>query len=201
MVEATGIQPMYRKLVRELSKGYKQRTALAQALIHDPDVVILDEPTSGLDPHQILEIRQLISTLAKEKTVILSTHILQEVESTADRIVIINRGQIVGDGTVAELRARAKESERLLVSLAGDRQDLEKRLSGVEGVQRVQPMGEADGYHSFEIFSPAGRPVWQQVSTFAQQQQLPVRTLTEKPLTLEETFLRLTEQAAQAAKN
>ena len=89
VVEATGLRPMYRKLIRELSKGYKQRTGLAQALIHDPEVVILDEPTSGLDPHQILEIRSLIADLAKNKTVILSTHILQEVEVTADRIVII----------------------------------------------------------------------------------------------------------------
>ncbi|HNT88909.1 MAG TPA: ATP-binding cassette domain-containing protein, partial [Candidatus Hydrogenedentes bacterium] len=102
VIDACGLRPMFRKVIRELSKGYKQRTALAQALIHDPEVIILDEPTSGLDPHQILEIRHLINALAKDKTVILSTHILQEVEATADRIVIINQGRIVGDGTIDE---------------------------------------------------------------------------------------------------
>ena len=100
VVEHCGLRPMYRKLVRELSKGYRQRVALAQALIHDPQVVILDEPTSGLDPHQIQEIRQLIRQLARDKTVLLSTHILQEVEAVADRLVIINAGRIVGDGTL-----------------------------------------------------------------------------------------------------
>ena len=96
--------------------------------MHDPDVIILDEPTSGLDPHQILEIRDLIGHLAAEKTVILSTHILQEVEATADRIVIINRGRIVGDGTLDALRERAKDGERLSVVVAGGTSGNRRRL-------------------------------------------------------------------------
>src|SRR5690606_36021848 len=151
-----------------LSKGYKQRTGLAQALIHDPQVVILDEPTSGLDPHQILEIRDLIADLAKEKTVILSTHILQEIESTADRIVIINRGQIVGNGSIGELRDRAKDGERTAITLEGERKDLEQKLSNVSGVQRVQYVGDSDGCARFLLFSPAGKSVWREVNEMVQ---------------------------------
>lgn len=197
VVEATGLEPMFRKVVRELSKGFRQRTALAQALIHDPEVIILDEPTSGLDPHQILEIRDLVANLAKEKTVILSTHILHEVETTADRIVIINRGEIVGDGSISELRQRAKDGERLSFSAVGDRTDLERKLSSVDGVRSVKYVKDVDGCPSFLLHSPQGRHVWREVSQLAQQQQWQVRELAEKPLTLEETFLTLTEKAVQ----
>jgi ABC-2 type transport system ATP-binding protein len=100
---------------------------------HDPEVVIHDEPTSGLDPHQILEIRGLIDELAKDKTVILSTHILQEVEATAHRIVIINRGRIVGNGTIEQLRERAKDSERYLFTVSGEESEVQEYLSGVSG--------------------------------------------------------------------
>ncbi len=197
VVGATGLEPMFRKVVRELSKGYRQRTALAQALIHDPEVIILDEPTSGLDPHQILEIRDLIARLAKEKTVILSTHILQEVETTADRIVIINRGEIVGDGSIDELRKRAKDGERMSFSAAGERAEIERKLSGVEGVRQVQFLKEVEGCPTFHVHSAAGRHVWRELSQLAQQQQWQVREIAEKPLTLEETFLTLTEKAVQ----
>ncbi|MBI2431563.1 MAG: ATP-binding cassette domain-containing protein [Candidatus Hydrogenedentes bacterium] len=199
VVAACGLEPMFRKVVRELSKGYKQRTALAQALIHDPDVIILDEPTSGLDPHQILGIRELISHLAEDKTVILSTHILQEVEATADRIVIINQGKIVGDGTIEELRDRAKDMERMQVAVEGNREEIRKHLSTVSGVQDVQFMEEKDGCVSFILYSRPGNGLWREVNRVAQAQRWPVRHLGEKPLTLEETFLRLTEKAAQRA--
>ncbi len=197
VVDTCGLRPMYRKVIRELSKGYKQRTALAQALVHDPDVIILDEPTSGLDPHQILEIRDLIGHLAAEKTVILSTHILQEVEATADRIVIINRGRIVGDGTLESLRERAKDGERLSVVVQGGRQELEGALSGVSGVKRVEFTKENEGCASFMLYSKAGVNPWREVSELAQAKKWVLRELAEKPLTLEETFLTLTEKAAQ----
>jgi ABC-2 type transport system ATP-binding protein len=106
------------KKIGELSKGYKQRVGLAQAMIHDPDILILDEPTSGLDPNQIVEIRKLIRELGKQKTVILSTHILPEVEATCDRILIINNGTIVADGTADMLRKRAQGQEVLRVEIA-----------------------------------------------------------------------------------
>ncbi len=199
VLDRCGLFPMYRKVVRDLSKGFKQRTALAQALIHDPDVIILDEPTSGLDPHQILEIRDLIGHLAKDKTVILSTHILQEVEATADRIVIINRGRTVGDGTLEELRARATKEQRLTLAVAADRADVEKLLSGVREAKKVQFTGEKDGCVSFMVHSRSGKDLWREVSDLAQAQKWPVRELAEKPLSLEETFLTLTEKQTESA--
>lgn len=194
VVETCGLKPMFRKIIRELSKGYRQRTALAQALIHDPDVVILDEPTSGLDPHQILEIRHLIDELAQEKTVILSTHILQEVEATADRIVIINRGRIVGDGTIGQLRDRAKDSERYLFTVSGEQNEVQKYISGISGVKKVQLVNSQDGFSSFIVISKLGMPVWRELNELAQNQRWTIKELSEKPLTLEETFLTLTEK-------
>jgi ABC-2 type transport system ATP-binding protein len=199
VLEVTGLRPMYRKVIRELSKGYKQRTGIAQALIHDPEVVILDEPTSGLDPHQILEIRALISSLAKEKTVILSTHILHEVETTADRIVIINRGQIVGDGTLDELRHKAKDNERTAFSVEAKREEVEAKLKQIPNVTHVECSGEENGCPAFLLFSRTGTSPWRDISDLAQAQQWKVKVLGEKPLTLEETFLTLTEKAAKAA--
>ena len=200
VVEECGLKPMFRKIVRELSKGYKQRTGLAQALVHDPDIIVLDEPTSGLDPHQIVEIRQLIRNLAASKTVILSTHILQEVEASADRIVIINRGRIVGDGTFEELRNRAKDSERFSVSVQGDRAELERLLSGVEGIRKVQYVSDTQGCVQFLVYSKVGSEPWREISKLANAKNWVVRELAPKPLTLEETFLTLTEPARSRAK-
>ena len=111
MIKTCGLNREKHKLIRELSKGYRQRVGIAQAMIHDPDILILDEPTTGLDPNQIIEIRKLIRDLGKEKTVILSTHILPEVEATCDRILIINKGKIVADGSADTLRKQAKGQE------------------------------------------------------------------------------------------
>ena len=197
VIDTCGLRPMFRKVIRELSKGYKQRTALAQALVHNPEVIILDEPTSGLDPHQILEIRNLIRELAEDKTVILSTHILQEVEATADRIVIINRGKIVGDGTIDELRDRAKESERISVTVEGEKEEVERLLSGVEGVKQVVFEDASNGCVSFMLHSPIGKNPWREVNDLARQKNWKIRELSDKPLSLEETFLTLTEKAAE----
>ncbi len=119
MVRVCGLDVEKHKRIRELSKGYRQRVGLAQAMIHDPDILILDEPTTGLDPNQIVEIRELIRKLGKEKTVILSTHILPEVEATCDRILIINRGKIVADGTAETLRKQAQGQQVLQVRIRG----------------------------------------------------------------------------------
>ncbi len=193
VLDSCGLRPMYRKVIRELSKGYKQRTALAQALIHDPDIIILDEPTSGLDPHQILEIRELIKHLASGKTVILSTHILQEVEATADRIVIINQGRIVGDGTLDQLRGQAKQQERTRVSVGGDRQEIERLLSGLDGARRVEFVGDDDGFSTFTVHGRLGAELWREVGKLAKTKNWDLRELSDRPLTLEETFLKLTE--------
>lgn len=123
MLKVCGLGGEKHKLIGELSKGYRQRVGLAQAMIHDPQVLILDEPTSGLDPNQIIEIRKLIKDIGKQKTVILSTHILPEVEATCDRILIINKGQIVADGTPETLRSQAKGREVIRVKIEDGTQD------------------------------------------------------------------------------
>jgi gliding motility-associated transport system ATP-binding protein len=199
VLEECGLVPMYRKVIRELSKGFRQRTGLAQALIHDPEIIILDEPTSGLDPHQILEIRQLIRRLAAGRTVMLSTHILQEVEATADRIIIINQGRIVGDGSLAELRGRAKEFERAKVSIKGKREELERLLSGIEGSKKVEFVGEDNGFSSFVVLSKIGSDPGREVGQLAKLKGWELRELADTPLSLEETFLSLTEPEAAAA--
>jgi ABC-2 type transport system ATP-binding protein len=123
MINTCGLKGEQHKKIRELSKGYKQRVGLAQALIHDPSVLILDEPTTGLDPNQIIEIRELIKKIGREKTVILSSHILAEVEATCDRIMIINKGKIVADGTSEQLRKQAQGNELIKVSIEGGSRD------------------------------------------------------------------------------
>ena len=157
-VHHCGLQPMYRKLIKELSKGYRQRVGLAQALIHDPQVVVLDEPTSGLDPHQILEMRGLIRQLAADKTMLLSTHILQEVEAVADRLVIINNGRIVGDGTLRDLQQKTQRYERALLAVAVAREEAESALRDLPQVTQVRFIREVDGFTSFEIHATHGRP-------------------------------------------
>jgi len=152
MVRLCGLEGEKHKNIGELSKGYKQRVGLAQALIHDPDVLILDEPTAGLDPNQIVEIRELIKKIGKEKTVILSSHILAEVEATCDRILIISKGKIVADGTAEELRKRAHGKEILKVKIEdGDPNTVFKALQTLEPVETVDFIKLED--HTFEIQS------------------------------------------------
>jgi len=152
MVRLCGLEGEKHKNIAELSKGYKQRVGLAQALIHDPDVLILDEPTAGLDPNQIVEIRELIKKIGKEKTVILSSHILAEVEATCDRILIISKGKIVADGTAEELRKRAHGKEILKVVI----EDAEPNavftaLQALDSVETVDFIDHES--HTFEIQS------------------------------------------------
>jgi ABC-2 type transport system ATP-binding protein len=138
MVRITGLNPEKHKKISELSKGYKQRVGLAQAMIHDPEILILDEPTSGLDPNQIVEIRKLIRELGRHKTVILSTHILSEVEATCDRILIINRGKIVADGTSDLLRKQASGEELLRVRIEeGDPNEVFKKIQALPSVKQA----------------------------------------------------------------
>lgn len=139
MVRVCGLDVEKHKRIRELSKGYRQRVGLAQAMIHDPDILILDEPTTGLDPNQIVEIRELIRKLGKEKTVILSTHILPEVEATCDRILIINNGRIVADGTAETLRKQAQGQQVLQVRILGGSTD-----EVFEKVQQLPTVATAD---------------------------------------------------------
>src|SRR5579872_1272737 len=149
------------KLLGKLSKGYRQRVGLAQALIHNPDVLILDEPTSGLDPRQINEARELIRSLAGDHTIILSTHILPEVEQTCEQVIIINKGKLVATDSVRNLRARARGAESILVEVAGRDGRLEPalvqhKLEQVAGVSRVLCKQQADAQAVFEVESKKG---------------------------------------------
>lgn len=146
MVKICGLNVEKHKKIGELSKGYKQRVGLAQALIHDPEILILDEPTTGLDPNQIVEIRNLIREIGREKTVILSTHILPEVEATCDRILIINDGKIVADGTSESLRKQAQGQEILKVGIseANDKNTVIKEIQNLSTVAMVDPLNESD---------------------------------------------------------
>lgn len=155
MVQICGLKGEKHKKIRELSKGYKQRVGLAQALIHDPAVLILDEPTTGLDPNQIAEIRALIKKIGKEKTVLLSSHILAEVEATCDRIIIINKGRIVADGSSEELRKQAQGDEILKIQiLGGERNEIYKSLQLLESVELADIISLQENI--FEIQSKKG---------------------------------------------
>lgn len=137
VAESTGLTDRLHFAASELSKGYRQRVGLAAALIHDPDILILDEPTTGLDPNQIIEIRELIKTLGEQKTVILSTHIMQEVEAICDRVIVINTGKIVAEGAPAELTENKKASHELRVIVGGKAAEIADVLKSVEGVKKV----------------------------------------------------------------
>lgn len=138
MVQVCGLDVEKHKTIGELSKGYRQRVGLAQALIHDPEILILDEPTTGLDPNQIIEIRELIKAIGKQKTVILSTHILPEVEATCDRILIINKGRIVADGTADSLRTQAQGKQVLRIRIEGP----VDAMQALEGLKKLDTIAE-----------------------------------------------------------
>ncbi|GIV35756.1 MAG: multidrug ABC transporter ATP-binding protein [Cyclobacteriaceae bacterium] len=141
MIQVTGLQAEKHKKIGELSKGYRQRVGLAQAMIHDPEILILDEPTTGLDPNQIVEIRKLIKELGRQKTVILSTHILPEVEATCDRILIINKGKIVANGTAESLRNQSSGNTVMRALIEGaDAGTVKNALLQLPGILQVLPV-------------------------------------------------------------
>ena len=190
---ATHIRRVLYKNVNELSKGYRQRVGLAQALVHDPDVLVLDEPTSGLDPRQIIGIRNLIRELAQTKTIIFSSHILAEISAVTDRIVIINEGEIVADGLSGGLRDKARRENRYQVTLAGAGADGAAALGSVPGVTDVQPAGpgaEAD----WIVVSPLGRDVRSGINELARAKGWDLLELHPLSPSLEEAFIELTGQ-------
>lgn len=187
-----GLEGVGRHLIRELSKGYQQRLGLAQALIHDPQVVILDEPTSSLDPHQILAARRLVRDLAAAgKTVLLSTHILQEVEAIADRLVIITQGHIVGNGTPENLRRDLRQHERASLSVAAPRQAVETALNTLPGLLDARFVSASDDYAMFDVCA-AGTGLSRQLGDLLSDKGWRIGELHVQPPTLEETFLALT---------
>ncbi len=193
VVDATGLKEVFKKGITELSKGFRQRVGLAQALVHDPQVLILDEPTIGLDPLQIVDIRRLIRSLAREKTIIFSTHILQEVQAVSDRIVIINEGRIIADGTMEELENRAQKSRRFILTVGASKGAVSDALGRIPDISDFKLLDEGDGgLVTFELVCPLTKDIWSQVDKVVREEGWPLKELREDKITMEETFIALT---------
>lgn len=186
MVERTGLTSHRHKRIVELSKGYRQRVGLAQAMLHDPQVLILDEPTSGLDPNQIVEIRQLIKDLGREKTVILSTHILAEVEAICQRAIIIHRGRLVADGSIEELKSRMSGQSVVTVEFAQPVKSTQ--LKALPNVLEVKSLGD----NRWQLAAPAGCDLRPDISAFAAENRLTLLELHKETLSVEDVFQQLT---------
>jgi ABC-2 type transport system ATP-binding protein len=204
--ERCAITDVTKKLISKLSKGYRQRVGLAQATLHNPDVLVLDEPTAGLDPKQIHETRQLIRSLAGEHTIILSTHILSEVEQTCDHVIIISKGKLVAKDSVQNLTSRLRGQEAVAIEVAGrgsplDPGPVQRRLEQVSGVSRVVHRDTRPHGLLFEVESLPGRNVRAEVARTVVESGWNLNELRPISVSLEEIFLELTasEQAAEAA--
>lgn len=185
MIHLVGLEVEQNKKIGMLSKGYRQRVGLAQAIIHNPDVLILDEPTSGLDPNQLVEIRELIKRIGKEKTVMLSTHILQEVEAICDRVIIIRKGTLVADNLASNLQV-ASDTQVVFAEFEGNvSKSLLQKIPGVSKVEKVSDQ-------TFLIESESIDDLRKMVAQFAQQNNLLVLTLRTEEKSLEEVFKNLT---------
>ena len=189
-----GLGDVAGKLVGELSKGYRQRVGLAQAMLHDPDILILDEPTSGLDPNQIVEIRSLIKEIGREKTVILSTHILPEVQATCSRILIISGGKLVADGTPDTLRAREKGGRyRVVVESNGvAKEAIRDRLAALAGVARCEILAVEDGAYAFALDAAASSDLRKPIFRAAVDNRWTLLELLRESASLEDVFRNLT---------
>jgi ABC-2 type transport system ATP-binding protein len=189
-----GLVDVAGKLVGELSKGFRQRLGLAQAMLHDPDILILDEPTSGLDPNQIVEIRSLIKEIGREKTVILSTHILPEVQATCSRIVIISGGKLVADGTPQDLRQRERGSRyRVIVEKNGAAPEaVRDRLASLQGVARCETVAGEQGALAFAIDGTASGDLRKTIFRAAVDNHWTLLELARESASLEDVFRHLT---------
>ena len=197
VMERTWITDMGDRLCSRLSKGYRQRVGLAQALIHNPDVLILDEPTAGLDPKQIIETRQLIKELAGDHTVVLSTHILPEVSQTCERVVIINRGKVVAVDTPDNLTSRLRGSETMYIQVDAANGDASALLSGVPGVTRVVEADRHDGAIGYEVDSGQGRDIRRELAQAVVTSGAGLLELRPMRMSLEQVFLSLTTQETE----
>ena len=191
MVSVCGLNAEKHKKIGELSKGFRQRVGLAQAMIHDPEILVLDEPTTGLDPNQIVEIRKLIRDLGKEKTVVLSTHILPEVEATCDRILIINKGKIVANGTAESLRKQATGQE--IIKLRIEDGTAEEIMHGLRRIKSVDTVEWVDkGLNRFEVQSAAGLSSKREIFKLCVQKNWVLSELIPMETRLEDIFRNLT---------
>lgn len=195
--EQCSIEDVGSTLIRKLSKGYKQRVGIAQALIHEPEILILDEPTIGLDPKQIIEVRELIKSLGGEHTIILSTHILPEASMTCQRVVIINNGTIAAIDTPENLTHQLRGGERVRIEVKGTYDELQRAIRGLEGVRRLEFIQQKDGGRSIvEIETEAREEIRAQIARRLVESHLELYELHTVTMSLEEIFLKLTTQEA-----
>lgn len=187
MIEMTGLQKEQNKKIGALSKGYRQRVGLAQAMIHDPKVLIMDEPTTGLDPNQLEEIRELIKKLGKQKTVMLSTHIMQEVEAVCDRVIIINNGTIVANDTTQTLQ---KSTTKQVISVEFDKDVNKQALKNLAGVDEVILVSG----NSWKIVADPEKDVRKELFNFAVKNNIGILTLNKEEQKLEDVFKQLTKK-------
>jgi ABC-2 type transport system ATP-binding protein len=198
-MERTRVADMAKRHCGKLSKGYKQRVGLAQALLHNPDVLILDEPTAGLDPKQIIETRRLIKELAGDHTIILSTHILPEVSQTCQRVVIINKGRVVAVDTPDNLTAKLRGSEAMYVEIDTGGGNAQPLLTALPGVMSVSETATAAGHVAFEVQSAQGHDVRRDIAATIVRQGWGLLELRPMRLSLEEIFLSLTTEDVATA--
>lgn len=194
VIETCGLEGVKKKMIKVLSKGFRQRVGLADALVHSPDLLILDEPTNGLDPNQIRQIRELIKRLGEVHTILVSTHILSEVEMTCDRVVIIDGGQIKAEGTPQTLVSEMRAAGRVITEIQADPTLVAAALGKLEHVKRVTPTTEEDGWHRYELLVDSGTDARERIQELVSQQRWPMRTLFRKTATLEDVFVELTRR-------
>jgi ABC-2 type transport system ATP-binding protein len=186
VIELVGLGLEEKKKIGTLSKGYKQRVGLAQALIHDPQVLILDEPTSGLDPNQLADIRQVIKNIGKEKTIMFSTHIMQEVEAICDRVVIINRGKLLANESSTDILSKTTASQVILVEF--DKETSKIALNKINGISKVEALGD----NEWKLYSNKKEDLRVEISKFANDNGLLVLAMQKEVQSLENVFKNLT---------
>jgi ABC-2 type transport system ATP-binding protein len=192
VMERASIADVKERIIAKLSKGYKQRVGIAQALLNDPPVLILDEPTIGLDPKQIHEVRELVKDLAGQHTVVLSTHILPEVEQTCHRVIIIDRGKIVAVDTPQNLRLQLQGGERISLEVQGPVSEIMSKLKATPGVVNVQKIAENDGRHRFQVEGELRKDIRSDLARTIVQNGWGLYELQSAAMSLEDIFLKLT---------
>ncbi len=195
-----GLTEVLRKIIGHLSKGYRQRVGLADSLVHDPELLILDEPTIGLDPNQIRQVRELIKELGKSHTVLLSTHILPEVEKTCSRVVIINKGRIVASDTPENLTKLIEGGGTVRAEICGDRAAIERELGALPGVKNVAIEASTDGFIRATVYAPPRNDVRVHIYEKAAANKWTLRELSRVRQTLEDVFVSITRVEASAPK-
>jgi ABC-2 type transport system ATP-binding protein len=192
VLQRCALADVSRRLIGHLSKGYRQRVALADALIAEPKILVLDEPTVGLDPHQIRQTRELITSIGRSTTILLSTHILPEVEMICHRVTIINQGRIVAVDSPAQLRQRLQGAQVIRVELSGEPDAVQNALRQLPGISRVGAAGRSEGFASFEVETSAGSDVREAVFRLAVERRWTLRELSPLRASLEDVFIKLT---------